>query len=388
MAVAGRRHLLVVATNYSENSGGVQTHLAQLCPRLVERNVAVTIVYLGQRARRRVEGGVEIVSLRRRGDVGDVVAVPDPRDWRGVVRLIRSGRLLGDLPTHVSTHTRFFPMSALGVRLGRRLAIPVVHTEHGSDFVATGRSVIDRAARAVDVSAGARVLRRADRVLVVSREVGEFVHRLSGRESTVFGNGADLALWRGSWPDRPRPHLLFVGRLVDEKGWSDFLEVVRVARTTHPQSWATIAGDGPRRAAVERSITERGLKDVVTMAGFVDQVQLAALAHGAVYVNPSVASEGLQTTLPETLAAGSRVVTYDVPGTSNLKAAGAPVSIVSRGDVAGLAGAVLDELSTPSAAATLEQLAPWDWETLAERYVEILDEVTEARLDRRDRRVG
>src|SRR5690606_19242323 len=86
----------------------------------------------------------------------------------------------------VSTHTRFFPMSFVGIRLARRLGVPAMHTEHGSDFVRGVAGPIALASRLVDRTAGRYVLRRADVVLAVSEEVRRFVRRLAGVDSRVF----------------------------------------------------------------------------------------------------------------------------------------------------------------------------------------------------------
>lgn len=371
------RHLLVVATNYAENSGGVQAHLAHLCPRLVEREVAVTLVYLGQRARRRVEGEVEVVSLRRRADVRDVVALPDPRDWRGLSALVRRGGLLGGMPTHVATHTRFFPMSWLGLRLGHSLGLPVVHTEHGAGSVVTGGRAVEAAGAVVDRTMGRWVLRHADVVLAVSDRTAGFVSELSGVVSRPFANGVDLDFWldgpRVGVPGLAPRDLVFVGRLVPEKGWRTFVDIA--ARLHHQGlvGHVTLLGQGPLQEvmayAEQRSVP-------VTVTGQVDPEQVRAALRDAVYVNPSVAAEGFQLTLVEAAAAGASVVTYDVGVARELSDSGAAdVAVVPTGDAAALEAAARTALLGPVRPADPAVLARWDWADLADRYVAVLDDV-------------
>ena len=180
MPSAAARHLLVVATNFAETHGGVEVHLAELLPRLVARQTRVTLAYLGAERRRWDADGVEVLALRRRLDLKDVIGLPDPRDWRALVDRVRALPAEGRV-THVATHTRFFPMSLLGVRLGHRLGTPVVHTEHGAGSVVTGSALVRAGSAAIDRTMGRQVLRGADVVLAVSQATASFVQDLSGR---------------------------------------------------------------------------------------------------------------------------------------------------------------------------------------------------------------
>lgn len=341
--------------------------MQSLAKALVARGHRCTVICLGTEPGVRDDEGVVVHTLRRHADVGGILAVPTPRAWRRVARTA-----LADA-THVSVHTRFFPMTWLGLRAGRRRGRPVIHTEHGADHVRTGSRPVNAAARLVDITAGRWSLRGADRVLTVSAEVSAFVARLAGRDGEVLGNAVTLARWRTEPNPPPVPRLVYVGRLVDEKGWSVFLDVVAAAHSIHPGLTAVVAGDGPRRAAVIAGIAARGLGEIVTGPALLDTDALAAAAAGSIYVNPTLASEGFQLTLPETVAAGARVVTYAVSGAQTLRTAGAPVRIVPRGDAAALTSTVLDELAHPTAPASLADLAPWDWSAVADRYIAVLD---------------
>ncbi|HEX2704478.1 MAG TPA: glycosyltransferase, partial [Candidatus Lustribacter sp.] len=178
-----RVHVLFVVTNYPPHHGGVQVHVQALAREIVALGASATVVCLGRNPGRRDEDGVRVVTLQRHLGFAEVLALPGPREWR---------RRMPDLAreaTHISTHTRFFPMSWLGLRAGRRAGRPVVHTEHGAGFVRTGAPVVDLLARLVDLTMGRAVLRGATRVLAVSDAVADFVRHLAGRESVVVGNG-------------------------------------------------------------------------------------------------------------------------------------------------------------------------------------------------------
>lgn len=361
-------HVAFVVTNYPPRSGGVEVHVQSVAHGLLALGMSATVVCLGDDPGVRDDDGVTVHTLRRRLDVSGVLAAPHPGDWRRVTREV--------LPeaSWLSVHTRFFPMTWFGVGAGRRLGLPVLLTEHGSGFVHTGSAAVDAAARLVDHTAGRWALRRATTVVSVSDEVSGFVARLSGRSASVVGNGVHLDRWRARPGEAidPVPRLVFVGRLVEEKGWREFLDVAAELARTRPGLRAVVAGDGPQRGAVEAAVADRGLRGVVDILGRVSQPELAPLLRGAVLVNPTRASEGFQLTLPEALAAGGRVVTYAVAGVGPMVQTGLPVRVVAGADPVALAAAAAAELDHPRPAASTEALAPWDWSQVTARYAQVL----------------
>jgi len=382
---ARQRHLLVVTTNYAETHGGVEVHLERLLPLLVDRGVEATVAYLGERGEPYTEpSGVHVIPVRRRFDFRDIMALPSWGDWREFSHLVANG-LPGRPPvTHVATHTRFFPLSWLGVRLARQLRVPSVHTEHGGGFVVTASPLVRTASRMVDRTMGRSVLRGADRVLGVSRASNDFVRELSGVEAETFGNGLDLASWLpdASAPDRdassePRP-LVFIGRIVEEKGWRAFLDAAAAAEADGWRGETWLIGKGNERDTALERARELGIRRLVA-PGQLPSEEVRDALRGAVYVNPSVAAEGFQLTQVEALAAGASLVTYEVGVATELASTpGLAVSLIDRGDASALSDAVRDELDRPAPRPTFEQLARWDWGRLADAYVEVLDDVERA----------
>lgn len=370
------RHLLVVTTNYAETRGGVEMHLANLLPLLVERGVAVTVVYLGDgRAPWTEPSGVRVVSVRRRLDFRDILALPGPGDWR---RFTRSLTAAGATPvTHVATHTRFFPLSWMGVRLARRLRVPSIHTEHGGGFVVTSSPLVRFASRVVDRTLGRRVLRGADRVLGVSTASAAFVRELGGVEAGVFGNGIALRRWLADDDLPPATgdgrRLVFIGRVVEEKGWRTFLDVVAACRADGWRGEAWLVGPGPDLDAARVYAETLGVHDLHT-PGRLEPDEVRRTLRGAICVNPSVAAEGFQLTQLEALAAGASLVSYRVGIAAELAdIPGAAVAVVPRGDREALIEAARADLGRPAPQPTFAQLSAWDWDQLADRYVDELD---------------
>jgi glycosyltransferase involved in cell wall biosynthesis len=365
-------HLLVVASNF-ERPGGLEAHLAELYPRVAAQGITTTLVYLGHHPATRRVDGVQVIKLRRRADFRDVLALPDPAEWRRFVRAAQAGELPGGPVTAVATHTRFFPMTVLGARLASRLGVPLVHTEHGGGSVVSGARAVEVASRAVDVTLGRWVLRRAERVVAVSEESADFVRSLSGVDGTVVPNGIDVDQWLPQ--DDPVPTcrpLVFVGRVVAEKGWRDFLDVAAfIGGTTGVDRPVHVVGDGPDVGEARARAALLGLP--VQWHGRLKAEQIRPLLLGAVYVNPSVAAEGFQLTQLEALVAGAALVSYDVGVARELeRACVGDVVVVSRGDLAALSRAARDAAARPPVLPTRDDVLPWDWASVARRYAAVV----------------
>ncbi len=144
--------------------------------------------------------------------------------------------------THVSVHTRFFPATWLGLSVARDIGLPTVLTEHGGGPVETGSPPSGSPLERWTHPRGGGHSGRLIAFSAVSSRSADFVAHLSGRPATVVGNGIDVDWWQGGDRAADRARLVFVGRLVPEKGWAEFLEVLSACP---PQFDGVIAGSGP-----------------------------------------------------------------------------------------------------------------------------------------------
>lgn len=363
-------HVGFVVNNYLPHVGGVELHVAALARTLRRRGHQVTIVALGETPSAGDEDGIHVVRLQERLRIGDVLAFPPPGTGRRLRRLLSERGV--DL---VSVHTRFFPMTWLGIGAARASGLPVVLTEHGSDHVASDSKLIALAARLVDETFGRWALRRADRVLGVSEQVVSFVGRLGRVPAEVFYNAIELPA-AGPEPKARPGRLVFVGRLVAGKGWPEFVEAVTQLRQQGLEVSGTMLGGGPDEAAVRRAAPAE-----VEVLGRVPPDEVAGHLRGATLVNPTTLSEGFQTTLLEALAVGGRIVTYPVPGAQALADDGAPLRITERRDLASLVAGLQAMLADPSAPYPPEKLEKWSWDARATQF----EQVAAALIARRPR---
>lgn len=357
-----------VVNNYPPRVGGVESHVSCLAAALHGFGHEVTVYTLGEPLGEADKQGITVLRRREYARIGGILGFPALGTTRWLAADLRRRGV-----EVVSVHTRFFPMSHVGLRAGRRAGATVVHTEHGSGHVVSPSPVVRWGSRLVDYTLGRGVLRGADAVLGVSEHVAAFVARLSGVTARVFYN----AIQPPASPTPPRVppgRLVFVGRLVPGKGWEEVLAVVAALRADGREVTAEVLGDGPDRADAERMTSDLGLSDVVTLPGRVGHQQVRAALSGAILINPTVLAEGFQTTLLEALAEGGRVVTYDVPGAAVLRAEGHALDIVRERTVPALAEATARAIDAGPPADNPAGLDRWYWPARAKEYVEICDE--------------
>lgn len=182
------------------------------------------------------------------------------------------------------------PTAALALIPAALRGKPLVITAHGTDIY-TGQRRFWRGLIA-------RAIRRACRVVVVSRFLGLELITGYGRPSSdlvVADMGVDTERFAPMDKESLKadlgmtgavPHLLFVGAFVEQKGLQDLAEALNIMAGDGVPFRATLLGDGPLKPAVEAMVHELG--DRVRMAPFAPHPQLPALMGSAdLFVLPS-----------------------------------------------------------------------------------------------------
>ncbi len=145
----------------------------------------------------------------------------------------------------------------------------------------------------------------------------------------------------------PGTRLIFVGRLVEQKGLSVLFEAMKSLSTDHPKLSLTVVGDGPDRAALERLADETGLGSQVLFTGSRSPQEVAELLTEAdLFVLPSYA-EGVPVVAMEALGCGLPVVASLVGGLTELVQEGVTGYLVRPGDSAQLAERINRLLTSP-----------------------------------------
>jgi glycosyltransferase involved in cell wall biosynthesis len=236
--------------------------------------------------------------------------------------------------------------------------------------------------------ARARILRHAQAVWCVSGFVRDrFLLGVDGEASKaqVVPNGArrDLA----SPPAKERT-VLFVGRLIEDKGPDHLVEALAAILPRHPDWRALVVGASrpggsqlPSRFESELRARAAGLGDAVRFAGFLphDEVQ-DHFRRAAIVVVPSVWQEPFGRTAIESLAAGCAVIAYDRGALGEILC-GRAVLLDEASPVA-LAAALERVIGDPKLREDLQSRAWRDFPFGIEETTARHDDLREALLDR------
>ncbi|WP_018653374.1 glycosyltransferase family 4 protein [Actinomadura flavalba] len=130
-------------------------------------------------------------------------------------------------------------------------------------------------------------------------------------------SGGDPATARRADPageGRGVPELVCVTRLVPHKRVDRVLDLAAHLRVTRPGVRVHVVGRGPEEERLAALVVERGLGDVVTLHGFVDEdVKAALVARADLHLSAS-RGEGWGLCVAEAAASGVPTVAYDVDG--------------------------------------------------------------------------
>lgn len=182
-----------------------------------------------------------------------------------------------------------------------------------------------------------RGLRRVDRVVTCSRWLQ--------RELAENGVGADHLDWpvpapSGGFSRDParEPLFLYCGRLSVEKGVEVLLAAFARLLAEMPAARLRVAGEGPRRAELERMAGSLGVAGAVTFTGWLtpDDVE-RELARAWALVVPSLWAEPLGLAALEAIVRGVPVLASSQGGLGEIVEHGVTGLLVPNGDDAGLA---------------------------------------------------
>ena len=187
-------------------------------------------------------------------------------------------------------------------------------------------------------------LRLSDAVVAMSRSECEAFRRFVGSTPVfTYPNAVDCAPYaalarNGSSAQEPL-RLLYIGRLVREKGLHELLEALSLAGLQGIPTALTIAGTGPEEAALRETAAARGVGRVHFVGPLRGAGKMTALERADVFVLPSYA-EGLPYALLESMAAGVPVIATRVGAIPELVEDGINGVLVEPRSAVGLAGAI------------------------------------------------
>jgi glycosyltransferase involved in cell wall biosynthesis len=220
-------------------------------------------------------------------------------------------------------------------------------------------------------SDGVLVNSEAVRAELTVREVGNGL-------ISVIPNGVDLAQFPPGDEAPDADQILFVGRLVPQKGVDVLIRAFGAVLRLRPAARLVIAGDGPQRLYLERLARFLGLRHRVSFLGWQSRSDLAELyREAAVTCVPSL-YEPFGLVALEAMASSRPVVVGRVGGLAEIVNDESSGYLVEAGDHLDLATRLAALLSDPPLArakgiAARRRAEQFDWAIMAARTVELYD---------------
>jgi len=294
------------------------------------------------------------------------------------------------VPEALRMAARFKPdvLHANGLHFQTSIAAAVCHQRRGIPMVTTahiGNSELLKlplrlATRMYEHSISKYILNGSDRVIAVAPSVADHMRTLKvpSTDIEVILNGVDHGrfAFEGARPRSDNdPIVIFVGRLIQNKGPQVFLEAVSLLKTQGVRFRAVFLGEGPMRKELEARVAQEKLSDMVEFAGPVDDVA-PWLGRASVLVRPSF-TEGLPLTVLEAMASKVTVIASDIPGNNDLIRDGQNGLLFPAGNSGELAGRLSLALGDPLlgrrlARAARESSYAYSWDACAAATMKVL----------------
>ena len=216
--------------------------------------------------------------------------------------------------------------------------------------------------------------RRATKNIAVSHAIAAKI----GTQSVVIPNPYDSSMFYVAGEIVASRPLIFVGRLVSDKGVDTLLQALSILRDRNFRPELTVVGDGPERSALEKLAADLRVAAQVMFTGSKTQSEVAdLLRRHQVLVVPSLWEEPFGLVALEGIASGCVVI--------GSKAGGLPEAIgpcgvtFPNGDSAALADRIAELLTNQRRITELsrqadEHLRRHDPAPVAARYLEVMNE--------------
>ncbi|MBS3125165.1 glycosyltransferase family 4 protein [Candidatus Woesearchaeota archaeon] len=359
--------LLVFSPYFWPHKGGHEKYVEELCTRLL-KHWDVTIVTAQLPGTKTEEDylGLHVIRVPSWNVLGGTYPVPKPGAFKQLRKLER--------PDMIITNTRFFPLSAVGVRFANKNNIPIFHVEHGTTHPPV-RLFLNWVVKFYDHTIGRYVFKNATIVAGVSHAAEDFVTHVYRRGTTALYNSIDTTFFNHKLTSPKRPVITFVGRLVEAKGVQD---LIAATQTINADVW--IIGAGNYETELKSFAGELIGKTVIFWGEKNHEEIRDLLSKSTLFVNPSY-NEGLPTSVLEAGAMGLPVIATEVGGTREIIEDGVTGYLSRPHDITQLRRLIEQSLQMPEKTQTMgkklqEKIRKnFDWDTTARKADKLLREL-------------
>ena len=373
--------ILFFSAQYLPTVGGVERYTWNLALRTVRaghRAVVVTSALPGLPDRETDPDGIEIIRLPVWPVMKGRFPVVRPAGAAALERAMEERK-----PDFCVIQTRMYTQSILAARAARRHGVPAIVIDHSTGYMPVGGGAVGLAGRLYEQLACGLIRRTGPDFYGVSAAVCRWLKTFGITAKGCLPNAVDPEALQREAAQRPmdwRTRLglsadtrlvLFVGRLIPEKGAAALAEAVQGL----PGTVLVAAGDGPDRSRLQE------LGAVAAGAG-PHRMVVQLLNQADVYCLPTRYAEGFPTTLLEAAACGCPILCTPTAGTEELlpgPAYGTLLEDTSPQTIRAALKTLLDDPDTArekARAARSNLCAHFTWDAVFARIMAIAQEKT------------
>lgn len=214
-------------------------------------------------------------------------------------------------------HAHFGTTGSTAVDVCKKLNIPLVVTEHGSNVLnSSQRSKVYRyLSKAYDY---------ASKIIVVSSQLGRVISKEFGKTTITIPNIVDVEAFQGALnlkranSSEGKFKFISIGNLIPGKGFCLLIDAFNSILNLFPNVSLDIIGDGPERKSLENQINRLGVNDKVTLRGRLTRTQIKPLLASSDCFVLSSKRETFGVVYIEALACGVPVIATDCGGPSDI----------------------------------------------------------------------
>src|SRR6266566_1622979 len=363
--------------------GGISTHVYHLSRALVEKGIPVRVITCDfpKTPAEEIIDGV----LVSRVDSG---RVPESNFLLWIYHLnsqmISKTTELFETERFDLIHAHDWVVGRAAVELKNRLGLPLISTIHATEIGRGGSLDGEYRTKVRDIER--LLVEQSDGIICCSNYMLDHIQHVLGAVKTkirVIPNGVEASRFNnGRQPQlipagisKDRKTILYVGRIVREKGIFTLLDAFEKLRKQGKDVSLVLVGEGPLKEDLAKEVLRRKLNDRVKLAGFVDEKKLVSLYNSSdAFVLPShyepfgmVALEAMASRIP--------VVVSDVGGLSEIVEDGITGVKVPAYNPSALAEGILRVLEGRELSAQLKENAyrmvqeRYRWDIIAEKTI-------------------
>ncbi|MGI6663758.1 MAG: glycosyltransferase family 4 protein [Bacillota bacterium] len=379
--------VLMLAWEYPPHHvGGLGRHVGHLSRALLERGAEVTVITrsVSGETETRDDEGVRVVSA-----APFHLHPPDFVTWAAQFNVSLMEAATREMSSRrfdlVHAHDWIVAYAAKAIK--EVWEIPLIATIHATEFGRQGG--IHNPMQAHISETEWWLCYESLRVIVCSRymraEVGT-VFRVPRDKLRVIPNGIDSSWFMVQRRKAREPLIIYVGRLVVEKGPLVLVDAMAHVAKAFPDARLVFAGSGPLEGEMSSRIAEMGLEGRVRLAGHLNDRELKDLYSKAWVAAFPSSYEPFGIVALEAMATGVPCIVGNTGGLREVVSAGETGLVVEPNNPIVLADAIARLISNPDRAEAMAArakrvaLSEYSWSDIAGKTVAVYDEVLRNRV--------